>query len=109
MKIVSALQLTLVSAMLCACSGSGGGYSSGYSSSHYDPLYYRGHYYYDGIYVPGYPDHKPGDRPDAGTPRPSHPIARPDRPGASTRPCIPSRARPMAMPMSRGFGGRGRR
>lgn len=108
MRIVAALSLLLVSAILCACSGSGGGYRSG--SSYYDPWYYRGQYYYDGIYVPVYPDNNPGNRPDAGTPRPSHPIARPDRPSVSPRPSIPSRARPMSMPMSRGFGGgRGRR
>ena len=104
-------------------SSSGGGSSSAtyYSVTHYDPWYYGGGYYDDvDVYVPGYPESNPDDRPQRperpqrgeGIKRPSQPIARPGlRP--ETRPSLPSRARPMGYSrpsgLSRGMGMRGGR
>jgi len=111
MQAMCRLMSIIVVGVLGGCADTGGGYDPGSYVSHRDPWYHHGGYYYDEIYVPDYPDRNPGDRPDppdSGV-RPTHPIARPERP--SDRPSIPSRTRPMGSSFggfSRGGGLRGR-
>jgi hypothetical protein len=103
MKTRHLLALSLVGLIVSSCSGTGGSYSSTYYSGYHDPWYYRGGYYYGDIYVPRYPDRNPADRPDARPVRPTHPIARPERPRAGQLPSIPTRARPPRSSFSGGF------